>query len=78
VATFPVKAMFRVSGLSCPNCAAKMEQVISRQKGVLEVKVGYATGKITVTFDSNISSETQVFDKVQEAAKSFGFGVEKA
>lgn len=59
---------FRISDLSCPNCAAKMEQALPKQKGIVEAKISYATGKAMLTFKPDELSEDQMFEKVKGAS----------
>jgi len=40
-----------VDGMTCASCAARIQRVLSRQAGVREARVNYATGHASVTFD---------------------------
>jgi copper chaperone CopZ len=42
---------FILQGLDCSNCAAKMEQAISRLDGVKEVSVNFITQKMIIDGD---------------------------
>ncbi|MBR0130034.1 MAG: cation transporter [Firmicutes bacterium] len=43
-----MRKTFKVEGIDCPNCAAKLERNIQKIKGVEDAAVVYATGKLTV------------------------------
>jgi cation-transporting ATPase V/Cu+-exporting ATPase len=40
-----------VSGMSCGSCAARVQRALSRQEGVADALVNYATGRATVEVD---------------------------
>ncbi len=40
---------FEIGGMTCGSCAARIQKVLSRQPGVGEAEVNYATGRATVT-----------------------------
>ncbi len=43
-----VPLVFRIEGLDCPDCAAKLAQVVRRQPGVLAADLSYASGELQV------------------------------
>ncbi|MGE5578849.1 MAG: heavy metal translocating P-type ATPase [Bacillota bacterium] len=47
-------ATFRVSGLHCADCAARLEKAISRLEGVESVTVGFGTASLNVVFNPNV------------------------
>lgn len=59
-----MKKSFKVKGIDCANCAAKMEQNISKLPGVEKASVNYMTEKFTLT------AADEKFDEVMEAAKA--------
>lgn len=50
-----MKTKFRIKGLDCPNCAAKLEGMIAKLEGIESVKINFLTEKITV--ESELSAE---------------------
>lgn len=40
-----------LEGMSCASCAARVERALSRQAGVAEVRVNFATARAEVVFD---------------------------
>jgi len=43
-----VKKSFRLQGLGCANCAAKMEKAINELDGVKEATVNFITTKLVI------------------------------
>ena len=66
-----VQTVFRVEGMSCAGCVARVESVIGDVPGVEEATVNLATGRAAITFLENQSSEAD-FRKAIAAA---GYGV---
>lgn len=46
-----MKAVFKLEGLDCANCAAKIENEVSKIPGVQEANVAFMTQKMTVVAD---------------------------
>lgn len=58
-----MKRMFRLDGLGCANCAAKMEREINKLDGVKNVTVNFMTTKMTIEADDD------KMDSIVEQAK---------
>ena len=43
-----MKKVFRLEGLECANCAAKMEKAISKIDGVSDANVNFMTTKLVI------------------------------
>ncbi|HEX3621556.1 MAG TPA: heavy metal translocating P-type ATPase [Acidimicrobiales bacterium] len=62
---------FDITGMHCGSCAARVQKVLSRQPGVAEANVNFATERATVAFDAGrVSPE----DLVAAVAKA-GYGL---
>jgi copper-transporting P-type ATPase V len=61
---------FDVSGMTCGSCAARVQRILSRQPGVSEALVNYATGRATVELDPGAVDAEQLSAVVQ----SIGYG----
>lgn len=59
-----MKKTFRVDGLDCANCAAKMERGIQALEGVASATVNFMTSKLIIEGD-----ESRMPDIVAEAEK---------
>lgn len=55
---------FRLQGLGCANCAAKMEAAINKLEGVKEATVNFMTAKMIIEGD-----EDKMPSIIQEAEK---------
>ena len=63
-----MKFKFNITGLDCPNCAAKLSDIISKQDGISSAKINFLTEKITV--ESELS-EDELLSVVSSLAKKF-------
>ena len=65
-----MKAVFKLEGLDCANCAAKIENEVQRIPGVQEATVAFMTQKMTIVadddkMDSIIEEATGIAKKVE-------------
>lgn len=51
---------FRVGGMDCASCAAKVETAVRRMDGVTEASVSLAGERLTVTVSADIPSEEEI------------------
>jgi copper-transporting P-type ATPase V len=63
-----------VSGMTCGSCAARVQRTLSRQPGVSEALVNYATGRATVELDPGAVDVEQLAAAVQ----GIGYGASPA
>ena len=63
-----MKFKYTITGLDCPNCAAKLAKIIEEKDGVTTAKINFLTEKLTI--ESELS-EDAVFLLASAAAKSF-------
>lgn len=63
--------MFSVRGMSCTNCANKVEQALGKLAGVQSCSVNFMTGNAAVTFDSAALKKEQI----ESAIRSAGYEV---
>lgn len=59
-----MKKKFRLEGLDCANCAAKIESAINKLDGVKEASVNFMTTKLVIEGDDGKMSEI-----IEEAEK---------
>lgn len=69
-----MKKKFRVEGVDCADCAAKMEDGIKKIDGVKSVKLNFLTEKLTIEaddmkFDQIIKLAEAEMDKVDSGAR---------
>lgn len=65
--------VLNITGMTCASCAKAVERNVKKVDGVLTVNVNIATEKMNVEFEE---SQTDV-NKVKEAVKKAGYGVEE-
>ncbi len=58
-----------VEGMTCASCAARIERMLSRQDGVSEARVNFATHHATVRYDPNILDR----DSLETVVESLGY-----
>ncbi|MPV35983.1 heavy-metal-associated domain-containing protein [Georgenia subflava] len=54
------RTILRAEGFSCPSCVAKIEKQVARLKGVSAVKVHFASARIEVDHDPQVSADDLV------------------
>lgn len=58
-------AIFKMEGLDCGDCAAKLEKVLNRLPGVSQAKVSFATAKLQVTYAAVLTDTSAILAAVQ-------------
>ncbi len=53
-----MKRNYRIDGLDCAHCAAKMEKNVSKVKGVNEVSINFLTTKMMLDLEEENLDET--------------------
>ena len=61
-----MKKAFKMMGLKCANCGAKIEREIGKLPGVTEVRVNFMMQKLTIVADDAAFDE--VVDKARQIA----------
>ncbi|MFB2967580.1 heavy metal translocating P-type ATPase [Aerosakkonema sp. BLCC-F183] len=54
----------QVGGMDCGGCAAKIEAGVQKIPGVAETSVSFATGRLSVTYDSKQVKEEEIRDRI--------------
>lgn len=63
-----MKFKYTVTGLDCPNCAAKLATMIQNLDGVESAKINFLTERLTL--ESSLS-EDELYSAVVKTAKAF-------
>ena len=63
-----MKLKYTITGLDCPNCAAKLASIISSKDGIDSAKINFLTEKLTV---ETTLPEDVAFAVLEAAAKAF-------
>lgn len=69
-----MKKTFRLEGLGCANCAAKMEKAINELDGVANATVNFITTKMIIEAEDEkmetiIASATKIVKKIEPDVK---------
>jgi Cd2+/Zn2+-exporting ATPase len=60
------KLQVQVGGMDCGSCAKTIEVGLQQIAGVLEVMVSFATGRLQVSYDPQLVSETTIYHRIRE------------
>jgi cation-transporting ATPase V/Cu+-exporting ATPase len=64
---------FDVSGMTCGSCAARVQRTLSREPGVADALVNYATGRATVELEPGVLDDERLIAAVRKA----GYGASR-
>ena len=67
-----MKTKYTITGIDCPNCAAKLAALIERKEGIVNAKINFLTEKLTV--ESSLSEDV-LYKLISDTAKSFDKGI---
>jgi Cu+-exporting ATPase len=62
-----LKEQFKVSGMTCANCALTIEKKLKGTQGVRQASVNFANETVTVDFDPGTITMKGIFDRVRDA-----------
>lgn len=60
------KQYFKISGMSCVNCALTIEKGLIKMDGVKSAAVNFASEKLTVDYDSSIVSQDEILARIKD------------
>lgn len=63
-----MKFKYTITGLDCPNCAAKLAKMIEADEGIASAKINFLTERLTLESEME---EDSLLAKVKVIAKSF-------
>lgn len=70
-----MKAKYKIEGLDCANCAAKIEEAISKLEGVNSVRVSFLSEKVKfdladdIDIEDLIAKSNEIADKIEPGSK---------
>ena len=68
-----MKFKYNITGLDCPNCAAKLAANMEKIDGVETAKINFLTEKLTI--ESSLDEST-LLEKISDTAKKFSRDIE--
>ena len=54
----------QINGMDCGSCAKTIEASLQQLRGVTEVSVSFATGKLRVSYDTKLLSESDIINRI--------------
>lgn len=63
-----MKTKYTITGLDCPNCAAKLASMIEGKEGIETAKINFLTEKLTIESELD---ELTLYTLVSETARAF-------
>lgn len=60
------KISLSITGLSCTNCALRLETALRNVAGVMEAQVDFASERLSTSFDSKTLNEKEIIDAVRK------------
>ncbi len=67
-----MKYKFSITGLDCPNCAAKLARMMENKEGIASAKINFLTEKLTVESELD---EQVLITLLMDIAKAFEDGI---
>jgi len=67
-----MKLKYNITGIDCPNCAAKLAGIMSGKEGIDTAKINFLTEKLTV---ETSLSEDAAYSVLADTAKAFSKSV---
>jgi copper chaperone CopZ len=64
-----MKKSFRIEGLGCANCAAKIQEGVGKIEGVKKAAVSFATAKLTVDCDGDGDALDRIVESIKEIVR---------
>lgn len=70
-----MKAKYKIEGLDCANCAAKIEEALSKLEGVNSVRVSFLSEKVKfdladdIDLEDLIAKSNEIADKIEPGSE---------
>ena len=62
-----MKSRFKIKGLDCANCAAKLEEAIQKIEGVESASISFMTQKLV--FECKEEEKEEILEKIKKVVK---------
>jgi len=66
-----LKTIFKITGMSCVNCAARIEKKLNEKAGIERAAVNFAMEELLVEFDPSLAA----LQDIEKEVKSLGYGI---
>lgn len=61
-----MRKVLQVEGMTCTGCETRIENILKRQDGILDVKAIYSSSNVYVTYDLNIINLNAIIEAVEK------------
>lgn len=61
-----ITVTYRVRGFTCATCAVGLDTLLLREKGIAQSHSTYPEGRVTVTFDPELTSKRTIVGLISE------------
>lgn len=58
--------IFQLETLACPACAAKVESVVKKTKGVKEAEVLFNSSRVKFSFDESVVDTNTIKERIEK------------
>ncbi len=69
---------FPVMGMTCANCVASVERSSKKAEGVVAANVNFASERVTITYDPDVTDSKEVTENVIARVKKAGYEIPTA
>lgn len=59
------KAVLKIEGMTCTNCEQRIERMLRKTKGIIDIKVSYTSETVEYTYDTNELSQSDVVKRIE-------------
>ena len=66
------RIVLKVNDLACPDCAAKIGEVLRKKQGVSHAELSFMSGKLNLTYDPEVIS----LDEIKKTVSKLGYVAE--
>lgn len=65
-----MKKVFKISGMHCASCATLIDLDLEDLNGIRLAKTDYAKSELSVEYDQNLVSETEIIASIKKSGYS--------
>lgn len=62
-----MKSTFKIKGIDCANCAAQLENTISKIKGVQNVSISFMAERMVIEYEEQ--NKEEIMNKIKKVIK---------
>ena len=62
-----MKSTYKIKGIDCANCAAQLENLINKIKGVQKVSISFIAERMIIEYDEQ--NKDEILEKIKKVIK---------